>query len=139
MDMYLYERPSTVSLIERMDASLADTPSATGLEVLANKVVKFLLTTKGTDGFDPEYGGVAFSGSQMSKDYLPKFRVEVQRDISRCFTFIKLSEDTSDTSTCARLGSIILRGISFSTTEPGKIIVRIEIVSSDGQSALLAF
>ena len=137
MDLKLYVRPSEAASIEHMDFAGLETPCATGVEILANKVVKFLLTTKGSDALDPEYGSTAFSYTQVSKDFLQRLRIEIQRDITRCFRFIKSTESSLDISSRALLGSIILRDVSLTVGKASGCTVKIEIVTTSGTTAIL--
>lgn len=139
MDIKLYTRPTQTKDTELMhDAGLSDA-AADALETLAGKVVRFLLTTKGTCALDLEYGGTAFSHNQISREFIPKLRLEVQRDITRCFKYIKSTEDPRDTSNRAKLGSIILREIMYNPYKTTGCAVKIEIVTTTGLTSLLDF
>lgn len=139
MDIKLYMRPDKNLQTEHMSiASLSDT-HADGLETLANKVVRFLLTTKGSFIFDPEYGSTAFAYSQVSREFIPKLRLEVQRDITRCFKYIKSTENPLDTSDRAKLGSLILRAVEYNPYKTTGCAVKIEIITTTGNTSLLDF
>lgn len=96
-------------------------PSAKDDEVIINKVLKFLLTEKGTDLFDPEYGSnwVILSRS-ISIDNLDRLSIEVTNDIERCKSYLKDSSDQFDT--------ILFNGFrKVSVTDINQILVLISI------------
>jgi hypothetical protein len=110
-------------------AILSDTP-ANDLETIANKVVKFLLTYIGTDLIEPEYGGRAFHIKQISKQYLPRFYLELQQDISRCITYIHDVEKDLD-DTLEKLESINIKNIYYnSSLSPTRLDVYLEIITN---------
>jgi len=115
--------------VQMKSAYLSSTP-ATGLEILGNKVVKFLKTTRGSDAMDPSYGGNAFSTPQISQEYLPKFRMELENDIARCTAYIKSSE-FKHRSILDRLARITLRRIDYDpAVRPTTIHIYLEILTT---------
>lgn len=85
LDMRLY-RPSgnyedVQKVSEEMDRVVPDDPTASGMEIIAGKVVKFLLTEKGSDAFNPDYGGTSMHWLQIAPQSLPQFKREVFQDV----------------------------------------------------------
>ena len=126
---------------EEMDLVTADSAPATSIEILANKVVKFMLTARGSDAFEPNYGGVSMHRGQICDAYLPKLRLEVLDDISRCQTYINQSEAqlaANDTES-ERLYTIVLRDIKYDPlVTPTRVDVYIEIISTTGKREVVA-
>ena len=141
MDVRLYSTGSYVDYektSELTKKALADDVNASGLEVLGNKVVKFLLTQKGTDAFDPEYGGVALHYGQISKAFIPRLTIEMQNDISRCREFIRRTE-AGLASGVEKISNIILKDIVYDPISlPDRVDVYIEIVTNQNNKALVA-
>lgn len=119
---------------ERMELSSSSEPVASSIEILAGKVVKYLLTARGSDAFDPDYGGTAFHYTQLSEAYIPKFRLEVLDDLSRCADYIRTKSEAQlsdyDTET-DRLYTINLIDIKYTILT--RIDVYIEIISTKGK------
>ena len=119
---------------ERMELSVSSEPVAHSIEILAGKVVKYLLTAKGSDAFDPNYGGISLHHTQMSEDYLPKFRLEVLEDLANCADYIRSTSekqlDDYDTES-DRLYTINLIDIKYVVFT--RVDVYIEIISTNGK------
>lgn len=125
--------PFPVGIVE---SAPLETAPAEGVDILANKVVKFMMTSIGTDALDPAYGAYMPTYTQLSRRYLPRFEMEVQQDIGRCENYIKQAEEADYTD--AFLSSITLLSVSFpSTTSTEVVDVEIEILATDGSGALL--
>lgn len=142
MDVRLYSISGVYEDFEKtselMRKSLADDAVATGLEVLGNKVVKFLLTQKGTDALDPEYGGVALHYGQISKAFIPRLTLEMQNDISRCREFIRRTEAGAKAGT-EKISNIVLKDIRYDPLSmPDRVDVFIEIITNKNNKALVA-
>lgn len=141
LDLRLYRRTGqyeTRDNAERTDPVAADAPVATGLESLAGKVVKYLLTPKGSDAFEPDYGGTALHDAQTAESYLPALRLDVQSDISRCADYIRRAEQGLPTGS-ERLARLILAGVEYDAeARPANVAVRVEIVTTAGRRALVA-
>lgn len=124
---------------EAMELSASDETVTSSIEILAGKVVKFLLTERGTDAFNPDYGGVALHHVQISEDYLPKLRLELLDDLARCKDYITntseaqlaYNDDTSD-----RLAILKLLDLRYTTRS--RIDAFIEIVSTEGKHHVVA-
>lgn len=126
---------------EEMEAVGVEATPASSVEVLAGKVVKFLLTRKGTDAFYPDYGGIALHHGQICDAYIPKLRIEMLDDIERCSDYILSGESqlaTTDTSS-ERLYSITLVKLEYDQLkDPGRLDVYIEITSTSGKKEVVA-
>lgn len=142
IDIRLYTNTGTYadlqSSSELMSANaLADIP-AYGVEVIANKVVKFLLTAYGSDVLDPEYGGWAFTHSQMAESYIPKFTLELQDDIARCLGYVNAAESSMD-STAEKLQAISIKSIDYNAVlTPDRLDVTLEIYTTYNRTAVLS-
>lgn len=119
---------------EHMELTLSDDTRSNSIEILGNKVVKFLLTLRGSDAFNPDYGGIALHHTQISEAYIPKLRLELMDDLDRCKDFIiNTSEkqlDTLDTES-DRLASLNLVDLVY--TSRTRIDAYIEIISTSGK------
>jgi len=124
---------------ELMKSTVLDKNPASELEVMGNKAVKFMLTSIGSDALAPEYGGRSMFIMSMSREYLPKFRLEVENDLRRCTDFIKGSEVDLPAGT-EKLSNIRLKGIDYNyNISPSRIDVYIEIVTTKKNKALVSF
>lgn len=142
MDLRLYSNTGTYDsypdISEYTNRSKSDSNSATGIEVIANKVVKFLLTYKGTDALDPDYGGVALHYGQISEAFMPRFSMEMQNDVYRCRDFIRKTE-LALPSTAEKMQNILLQDIKYNPRiSPDRVDVYIEIVTTLNNRALVA-
>lgn len=142
MDLRLYLNTGTYDsypdVSELTSRSKADSYNATGIEVIANKVVKFLLTYKGTDALDPDYGGIALHYGQISESFMPRFSMEMQNDVQRCREFIRKTE-LSLPSTAEKMRNLILQDIKYnSKISPDRVDVYIEIITTSNNRALVA-
>lgn len=93
-------------------ATLLAKPTTAG-EVLANKVVKYLLTARGTDAIEPYYGGTALHQTAISKNYITQLRTMMLSDITDCVSYIK-STETDYTE--YKLGDVHLDNFEYSQT-----------------------
>lgn len=122
--LFAYNKPFVANSNETFleySSNAITMPSAKDDEVIINKVLKFLLTEKGTDLFDPEYGSnwVILSRS-ISIDNLDRLSIEVTNDIERCKSYLKDSSDQFDT--------ILFNGFrKVSVTDINQILVLISI------------
>ncbi len=76
--------------------AIADVPDAEtatdDLRIICGKVMKFLLTYRGTDPYDPDYGGIALHRTHISESLLPEIRSELMDDIDRCQKYLCAAE-----------------------------------------------
>lgn len=63
--------------------------AATGIEVIAGKVIKYLLTIKGSDVFAPGYGSTLLEYTQITRHNLPRLHMELLTEIRNCTAFIQ--------------------------------------------------
>lgn len=120
---------------ELMESSSLEKISASRLEVIGNKVVKFLMTSYGSDAFEPTYGSKAMFNSQISSQYVPILKLEFMNDLQRCAEFIKKSENSSNTEVLSTLSLVDL--VYDPDTSPTAIHVYIKITTSENNSAVL--
>lgn len=132
----IYEDAALTS--EWMNRVHADDKITSGMEVIAGKVVKFMLTEKGSDAFNPEYGGTSMHYLQISSDYLPRYQMEVMQDLENCLKFISESEIAASV-TEDRIASIKLLDVSYDQyNTPTRVDVYIEIITMQGKRAVVA-
>lgn len=142
LDMRLYT-PSGVYLdsrlvTEEMDRVAPDDPSADGIEVIAGKVVKFLLTEKGSDAFNPLYGGTSMHWRQIAPQSLPHFKREVFQDIQNCIKFLRQA-DFEYENEGERLKTINLLRVAYDPYRtPNRVDVYIEVITTLGKRAVVA-
>lgn len=142
LDMRLY-RPSGIyedvqKVSEEMDRVVPDDPTAEGMEVIAGKVVKFLLTEKGSDAFNPEYGGTSMHWLQIAPQSLPQFKREVFQDVENCKKFL-YSADLDYGVDGERLSNINILRIAYDPVRtPNRVDVYLEIITSLGKRAVVA-
>ena len=132
---------NNVEHYEEMDLVTADSNPATSIEVLGNKVVKFMLTRRGSDAFEPDYGGISMHHGQICYAYLPKLRLEVLDDIARCETYVNQGEGqlAAGDNTSERLYKVVLRDIRYNPlVTPTRVDVYIEIISTTGKREVVA-
>lgn len=113
MDIRLYRTTGNFPLspepIEELEGTLLSTPKVSSRsEVLANKVLKYFLTDKGTDLLDKDYGSTCFQTTQISKKYLPLFKLEVKNDVDRCLQYFQKRDKGKE-----RITQIILKDIKY--------------------------
>ena len=139
MDIRLYTRSGTFKAmttnVEVMNSSTLDEKTANYLETLANKVVKFLLTSYGSDPINPQYGSRAHIGI-VPNNKLNWFSINFQQDLKNCYKFIKSTETPGPNGEL--LANINLLDITAPRQRtPAALAVKIEIKTTDKQSALL--
>lgn len=131
-DIKLYSRsgkfPYDEEPIEELDEGYLDASTVTSrLDIIANKVLRYFLTEKGTDQFSPEFGVKSLPISQMNESYFPKFKLEVEEDVSRCLNYYKNSERRHK----ERLARINIEEIRLRDEDkPGKVELVLEIVTN---------
>lgn len=124
----------TSELTERL---APDAPVARSIEVIAGKVVKYLLTARGSDAFNPGYGGIAFQSTHINERYMPQFTLEINKDVENCEYDLK-NIDRRDNVEGERLFKIYVRDIRYSPrTDPGRVDVYLEIVTTYDNRAVV--
>ena len=120
---------------EYMQLVRPEDPSALGIEVIAGKVVKYMLTSRGSDAFDPDYGGVSMHHTQISQAFLPQLTLEVHDDVQRCTGFIKRSDGNNQ----ERLLRINVLDIRYNARlTPDRVDVYLEILTTKNNRAVVA-
>lgn len=110
MDLRLYNSASGTT--EVFVAGINDTP-ASRLEAIAGKVVKYILTDKGSDLLNPTYGA-----SLISTNYgnMAKITYDVNGIVQACSTFIKLEEAKLPVTT-EKLATLTLVSVAVEGTQ----------------------
>ncbi|MCB5270532.1 MAG: hypothetical protein LHW56_01655 [Candidatus Cloacimonetes bacterium] len=139
-DLRIYRRTGNFDVIyqgaEEMEGSLLSEAPAAAIEVLANRVVKFMLTSRGTDVFDSDYGSYLPTYTQVAQSLVPRMRLEVMDDLKRCQAYLQQADQEQDNS--YKLFSLTLREFRYDPTKDrGRIDVVIEVLSVEGEKALL--
>ena len=107
----------------------------TQTETIAGKVLKFLLTYRGTDAFYPEYGGTALHWKNFSPSRMQEFRMELQDDIVRCIDFMRQKESSLPAGS-DRLLSIQVAEITYAReADPTRLDVHLVITTAQGNMA----
>jgi len=120
---------------EQMELVNPEDPKAISREVIAGKVVKYLLTARGSDAFNPDYGGVALHHVQISPAYIPQLTFEVHTDVENCTAFIKNAEKNYSVDG-ERLSHIIVRDIRYNARlTPWRVDVYLEVFTTYGNRA----
>ena len=110
-------------------------PPTTAGEVLANKVVKYLLTYRGSDAIEPYYGGTALHQHAFSKSYITQLRTMMLSDITDCISYIKSTESEY---TEYKLGDVKLEAFEYSQTAKDiQLHVHIAVYDSEGNKTPL--
>lgn len=123
---------------ERMENVKADAPVTKSIEVIGGKVVKYLLTSKGSDAFNPDYGGTALHHQQISPQFIPQISFEMHADVENCVAFIKAA-DIRDGNTGERLESAAVLDIRYDPRlTPSRLDVLIEIRTTAGKRGIVA-
>jgi phage baseplate assembly protein W len=140
MDLPLYSIDTANPVSAQIDAlqgSYAGEAPVTSIEVIANKVVKFLLTATGSDPFEPTYGSSLMTYTQIVKGILPQIQLELIGAIARCTAYIKASEPANAPDT-ERLHSITLTKMVFGGEVAADVVhVYINIKTIAGNDAML--
>lgn len=105
----------------------------TRLETIANKVVKYLLTDKGSDLVDPTYGI-----APLTTNYNDMMRItyETGNVISSCIAYIKAAEQSLPNTT-EKLDTVNL--LSIDVINRSILKIRISILTTFKNYALLDF
>mgnify|MGYP006873166750 CR=1 FL=1 len=142
LDIRLYKSTADYDVVdlisEEMTRAYPDDPTARSIEVIGGKVVKFLLTRKGTDAFNPDYGGTALHNNQISESYLPQIALELNIDVENCYNFIKATELSADV-VGEKLLRIDIDDIAYDPdVDPTRIDVYLTIYTTYGKHAVVA-
>lgn len=109
----------------------------TRLETIGGKVAKYMLTTRGSDAFDPEYGVYYTGYTNVSSGSLSKLRINISSDTQRCETYIKTFE-RSLPETIEKLSSIKLLDIRVNRKEHFRLDIYLKVVTTFKNSAIVS-
>lgn len=143
MDLKIYNITDTASEYIDTDegnllalAALTDCP-ASGMEVLANKVIKYLLTERGSCILDPTYGCYLTDYRSSAVAAEAQIQLEAYSAVSSCAASIK-SKETDYTE--VKLKSLELTKVIFSRDgSSGRADLFIKITTTEGEQAMLDF
>jgi hypothetical protein len=141
-DIRLY-KPSGIytdkkQFIEIMYGVNPDDSTARSIEVIAGKVVKYMLTVKGSDAFDPDYGSTSMHYLHMSAMFFPQFKREVYADVENCENFIKRAEQSMGTASDKLYKINVLDIVYNIKNTPDRVDVHLEILTTQGKRACVA-
>ena len=138
-DSFLYlDRGIEWEVSEEMASAPVDGKVAGYLNTLANKVVKFLLTSKGSDTINSEYGGNVSSSTWIHEGYRGRYEQELSQDIQRCISFIKSTETPGPDN--ERLRAVILDKLEYLPKHrPLDVHIFLRILTTKNNVALLSF
>lgn len=108
------------------------------LRIICNKVLKYLMTAKGSDAFDASYGGTALQTRNIGEAMLPEIRIRLLQDIADCTVYIKEAEQAKTRSVMERLDKIELVSLDYDRkNNPTGLRVRLHISTTYGNSAVI--
>ena len=137
-DLYREEEYINHDLSEEMGSAPLDAPVVGYLNTLANKVVKFMLTSRGSDAFNPNYGAYAISQTNIHQGHRARFMYDISNDVASCAAYIKATETPGPNGD--RLDYIKLVEVKYLPIEkPFNIHVYLEIITMNGNRALVSF
>lgn len=132
----IYEGTTTDS--EMVAPSPVTTAPVSRFETIAGKVVKFMLTTIGSDATDPTYGSYMLTYTQIAEKFIPRFQVEIKNDLARCSEYIRKSE-ANYSSDVEKFAYAELKDIKYDRDlSPNRIDIYILVVTSAGNSSVLS-
>ncbi len=144
MDMTLFKLDGNVQIsdgIARRMVALTEVDAETTrerLRIICSKVLKYLMTAKGSDAFDASYGGNALHARNVSELMLPQIRLSLLNDIADCTEYIKESERNKVRSTMECLDKITLVSLDYDKKkDPTALRVRLHITTTYGNSAVI--
>lgn len=144
MDMALFNLTGVTTIQDAMvqeytEPANIDSATATqALQVICGKVLKYLLTNRGTDAFDPKYGGRALHRTHISETLLTEIRLELLEDIRDCLDYIKSGEEVYTDYDQEKLLSITLVGLNYNRElSPDRIEVHLLIKTTLGNNAVV--
>ena len=132
LEKYAYKNSTSEKYKE---SPLTDAPVNT-LEVIGGKVVKFMLTAKGSDAFAPEYGANLTLYNFINKSLAARIKFDISRDIFRCAEYIKGTEKSLPINS-EKLLAIIFLEFRYSMDIRTRFDVYLEIRTTKKHIALL--
>lgn len=121
---------------EVMDSSILSSRVSERLETIANKVTKYLLTTKGSDPHEPDYGSYLSSIRMASEELLPKIIVDINSFIVECEDYIKDKERYLPYDS-EKLSSLRLIDVVYDRNTPDALHIYIQIVTTKNNNSIL--
>jgi len=140
MDLPLYEINSVALRVGSEDklrqSLLSSTPTA-GISVLAGKVTKYLMTRRGSDLMNPQYGCHLLTYTQVPQAELPRFQLELISSLGDCAAYIKGTE-TGITDNTKRLKSIELINLTYNIGDiKDQVDIHLKITDLSGGTTVL--
>lgn len=118
--------------IEKLRSStIGSPPVADRPNILANKVLKYFLTEKGSDPYSPEYGSNLFIPTQMADSYIPKFKMELVNEVKECASYFKKRRGTGENISIINIKNLRYRSEDYTT----KIEVILEVITTKNRRA----
>lgn len=108
------------------------------LQIICGKVLKYLLTARGSDAYDPTYGSRALHRTHVAPSLVPEIRMELLEDIHDCVTYLRTAENAKLSTTAERLYSVQLIDLHYNrTSAPDRLDVHLLIRSNQGRTAVI--
>lgn len=105
-------------------------------ETIAGKIVKFLLTTIGSDVSDPTYGSYITTYSNISLRYLPRMRMEIIEDLGRCAEYVRRTERAHPVE-YERFRAVKLKDLIFQTDIRNRLDIFLEVSTTHNNYSIL--
>ena len=144
MDMTIMRLEGAVQIqndIARRMVAEADVDTETTherLRIICSKVLKYLMTAKGSDAFDPTYGGTALHGHNVGEAMLPELRLKLIKDIADCVAYLKEAEFNKTSNYTERLESVTLVSLDYDRKlAPTELRIRLRIITTYGNVAVV--
>ncbi len=132
-----YKFKDLTRTIELVSSNKIDDTPVDYLQTLANKVVKYLLTMRGTDVIDWSYGSTTAHTTQLNSKLFSKYTYDFVQDLKRCCEYIQRTETPNDDG--ERLAAIKLVRIDYNRDKrPNELYKFIDITTTFGRHALVA-
>ena len=98
----------------KLDRGYAQVKKATGITELVQYVQKCLLTTKGSDSFDPEFGCNIYSMLwKITPDQLDEAKASLIIEMDKLEKYVKQIQASNKTTGASQLSKIVVRNVSF--------------------------
>lgn len=142
MDIRIFSNTSIYSktdpLTELMVSAPLESAAATRLETIAGKVVRFLLTSRGSDALEPSYGSYLPTYTQIAEASLPRMQMDLLNDLRRCQAYICAAEKTLPAGE-EKLRTVSLQKLQYAPGgDRGRIDIFVEITTTADNSSLLS-
>lgn len=108
------------------------------LRVICNKVLKYLLTYRGSDAYDASYGSRAIHRTHISPSLLPEIRIELIEDIADCTRYLQAAEREKLSDDEERLESITLISMNYDRQlDPTRLDIHLLVRTTYGNRAVI--